>query len=77
MTPMMMISGVFFPAEQLPAPLVAVAKALPLYHGVSLVRPTLTGALPADAHVHVLVLLAYAAVGYMIAIRCARRRFAQ
>src|SRR5213595_2354913 len=30
MTPMMMISGVFFPAERLPAPLLAVAQALPL-----------------------------------------------
>jgi lipooligosaccharide transport system permease protein len=34
MTPMTMISGVFFPAEQLPRPVLAVAQALPLYHGV-------------------------------------------
>jgi lipooligosaccharide transport system permease protein len=43
MTPMMMISGVFFPAEQLPAPLLVVAKALPLYHGVQIVRPLVAG----------------------------------
>jgi lipooligosaccharide transport system permease protein len=77
MTPMMMISGVFFPAEQLPAPLVAVAKALPLYHGVALVRPTLIGQLPQDAWIHVAVLAGYSAVGYMIAIRFARRRFSE
>ena len=36
MTPMMMISGVFFPADQLPEPLLSVAKALPLYMACSL-----------------------------------------
>jgi lipooligosaccharide transport system permease protein len=75
MTPMMMISGVFFPAEQLPEPLVSVAKALPLYHGVALVRPMMAGDLPANALVHILVLLGYAAAGYVLAIRFARKRF--
>ena len=77
MTPMMMISGVFFPAERLPAPLLAVAQALPLYHGVQLVRPLIAGRFPDDALVHVLVLLGYAAVGYAIAIRFARKRFSE
>jgi len=76
MTPMMMISGVFFPADQLPAPLLAIAKALPLYHGVQIVRPLLAGAPPADLWLHVAVLLAYAAAGYAAAIHFARRRFA-
>ena len=75
-TPMMMISGVFFPADQLPAPLVAIAKALPLYHGVQIVRPLIAGAPPADLWLHVAVLLAYAAAGYAAAIHFARRRFA-
>ena len=75
MTPMTMISGVFFPAEQLPGPVVMVAKALPLYHGVELVRPLVAGRLPSDALVHVLVLLGYAAAGYLIALRFARKRF--
>jgi lipooligosaccharide transport system permease protein len=77
MTPMMMISGVFFPAEQLPEPLVSVAKALPLYHGVALVRPLMAGQLPGEALVHVLVLAGYAAAGFLLAIRFARRRFAE
>lgn len=76
MTPMMMISGVFFPADQLPAPLLAIAKALPLYHGVQIVRPLIAGAPPADLWLHVGVLLAYAAAGYAAAIHFARRRFA-
>jgi len=75
MTPMMMISGVFFPAEQLPAPLLAVAKALPLYHGVQIVRPLIAGGPPPDLWLHAAVLLAYAATGFAAAIYFARRRF--
>src|SRR5688572_23854499 len=75
MTPMTMISGVFFPAEQLPRPVLAVAQALPLYHGVELVRPLVAGRLPDHMLVHTAVLVAYAAVGYAIAIYFARRRF--
>ncbi|MFN2645575.1 MAG: nodulation protein NodJ, partial [Burkholderiales bacterium] len=75
MTPMTMISGVFFPAEQLPRPVLAVAQALPLYHGVALVRPLVAGEWPAHVPVHVVVLLAYAAAAYGIALYFARRRF--
>jgi lipooligosaccharide transport system permease protein len=75
MTPMTMISGVFFPAEQLPRPVLAFAQALPLYHGVELVRPLVAGRVPTDIGLHVLVLLAYAAAGTAIAIMFARRRF--
>jgi lipooligosaccharide transport system permease protein len=75
MTPMTMISGVFFPAEQLPRPVLAVAQALPLYHGVELVRPLVAGSWPTKVLVHVGVLLAYAAAGYAIALYFARRRF--
>jgi lipooligosaccharide transport system permease protein len=75
MTPMTMISGVFFPAEQLPRPVLAVAQALPLYHGVALVRPLVAGQWPAHIALHVVVLLGYAATGYAIAIFFARRRF--
>ena len=76
MTPMMMISGVFFPVDQLPAPLLAVAQALPLYHGVQIVRPLVAGVLPANLLLHVAVLVAYAAAGYALAIYFARKRFA-
>lgn len=75
LTPMMMISGVFFPADQLPEPLQAAAAALPLYHGVQLVRPLVVGQWPADAALHLAVLVAYAGVAYWIAIASARKRF--
>jgi len=75
MTPMMMISGVVFPAEQLPGPLLAVAQALPLYHGVQIVRPLVAGGPPPDLLLHAVVLLGYAAAGYAAAIYFARKRF--
>jgi lipooligosaccharide transport system permease protein len=75
MTPMTMISGVFFPADQLPRPVLVVAQALPLYHGVELVRPLIAGRMPGDPVLHICVLITYAAVGYAVAIRFARRRF--
>src|SRR3954449_1344093 len=66
MTPMTMVSGVFFPAEQLPKPVLAVAQVLPLYHGVELVRPLVAGRVPQGIVLHVAVLLVYAAAGYAI-----------
>src|SRR5256714_8999554 len=75
MTPMTMISGVFFPAEQLPRPVLGVAQVLPLYHGVELVRPLVAGTWPTHVPLHIAVLLVYAAAGYAIALKFARRRF--
>jgi lipooligosaccharide transport system permease protein len=75
MTPMTMISGVFFPAEQLPRPMLAVAQALPLYHGVEMVRPLVAGRWPEATLLHVAVLLAYAVAGSGLAVVFARRRF--
>jgi lipooligosaccharide transport system permease protein len=75
MTPMTMISGVFFPVEQLPRPVLVFAQVLPLYHGVELVRPLVAGHVPTNIALHVLVLLAYAAAGTIVAIFFARRRF--
>jgi lipooligosaccharide transport system permease protein len=75
MTPMMMISGVFFPAERLPGWLLAVAQALPLYHGVELIRPLVAGRWPQAPLVHLAVLIGYALVAYAIVIALARKRF--
>ena len=74
LTPMLMLSGVFFPIEQLPGPVQAAAKALPLYHGVALVRPLLAGELPGAAWLHLAVLGAYAIVGFYLALILTRRR---
>ena len=74
LTPMMMLSGVFFPIEQMPAAVQAVAKVLPLHHGVALVRPLLAGAPVPGAALHLAVLAAYAIVGFYVAIVLTRRR---
>ena len=74
LTPMMMLSGVFFPVEQLPGAVQAVAVALPLYHGVEIVRPLLSGALPVHLLLHIAVLAGYAAAGFYLATVLTRRR---
>jgi lipooligosaccharide transport system permease protein len=74
LTPMMMLSGVFFPVEQLPAAVQAAAQALPLYHGVALARPLLLGEVPQAILLHVGVLLAYAVGGFYVAVLLTRRR---
>ena len=73
-TPMMLASGVFFPLEQLPAWLQAVAQALPLTHAVALVRPLMNAAIPESALLHVAVLVGYATAGCYAALVLARRR---
>lgn len=73
-TPMMLISGVFFPVEQLPAWLQTVAQALPLSHAVSIARPIMNGAAPAAVLPHLLVLAAYAVAGFYVALVLTRRR---
>ena len=74
LTPMLMLSGVFFPVEQLPAAIQSVAVALPLDHGVAVVRPLLSGELPAGWLVHLGVIVAYAMVAFTVAVQLTRRR---
>jgi lipooligosaccharide transport system permease protein len=71
---MMMLSGVFFPVDRLPGPILAVTHVLPLYHGVELVRPLLAGRAPAAALLHIAVLAAYALAGFYLAAVLTRRR---
>jgi lipooligosaccharide transport system permease protein len=74
LTPMMILSGVFFPVENLPQALQAVARVLPLYHSVELARPLLAGHAPQAPAVHAAVLAAYAIGGYYAATVLTRRR---
>ena len=74
LTPMLLISGVFFPAGQLPAAIQAVAGWLPLAHAVQLVRPLLLGELPENPLGHLAALLLVAGLGFWIACVLARRR---
>jgi lipooligosaccharide transport system permease protein len=73
-TPMVLLCGVFFPVEQLPAAAQVAASVLPLSHAIALARPLLLGHVPSDIVLHVAVLLAYAAVGFYAATVLFRRR---
>jgi len=73
-TPMMLVSGVFFPVSELPGPLQVVTQFLPLAHAVELVRPLMSGAHPSHIALHLAVLAAYAIAGFSIALVLTRRR---
>ncbi|WDD94277.1 ABC transporter permease [Burkholderia sp. FERM BP-3421] len=74
MTPMMLLSGVFFPITQLPAFARHVAYALPLANAVDLIRPAMLGRPASDVGVHLAVLAAYAAGGFLVSARLFKRR---
>lgn len=73
-TPMFLFCGVFYPLHTLPAFAQEIAAILPLTHAVALLRPLLTGQTPGQVLLHVLVLLAYAVLGYLLAAYLLRRR---
>ncbi len=74
MTPMLLLSGVFFPLASLPRPVAAGAWALPLAHLVVLVRPLLTGTVPPHPVLHLAVILAYGLTAFWVATLILRRR---
>lgn len=73
-TPMVLLSGVFYPTEALPAWLGAAADLLPLSHAIALARPLVLGQWPEAPLLHALVLLAYAAAGFLAGLALTRRR---
>ena len=75
LTPMMFLSGVFFPLNQLPSWVADIANALPLANAVALVRPLFMDQWPDQAWWHLLVLLAYAVVAFWVALGLTRKRF--
>jgi lipooligosaccharide transport system permease protein len=76
-TPMMLVSGVFFPTDQLPAAVRWVSSALPLVHGTELARGLALGAPLERPLINVLVLAAYGLVGLAIATRLSERRLSR
>lgn len=76
MTPMLLISGVFFPLEALPGAVAAAAYLLPLAHVVEVVRPLATGATPEAPALHILVVAGYTVVAFTAATWLLRRRLA-
>ena len=75
LTPMTFLSGVYFPIEQMPQWLQAVAQILPLTAAVDLVRPLVLGSLPTAPLLPTLILAAYAFGCYYLALVLTRRRF--
>ena len=73
-TPMLLLSGVFFPVDQMPATLRAVSAVLPLSHAIDIARPLIAGRVPDALLLHLAVLLAYAGATYYIALVLTRRR---
>jgi lipooligosaccharide transport system permease protein len=74
LTPMMLLSGVFFPVTQLPALAQQVTLLLPLAHAVDLIRPAMLGRPMEGAALHVGVLAAYVIVPFILASVLFRRR---
>lgn len=75
LTPMTFLSGVFFPLEQLPAPVRAVAPWLPLTNAVELVRPLFMDQWPSAPLEHLAALAGYTVGAFWIALALTRRRF--
>ncbi len=77
LTPMMFLSGVFFPQSQLPALVREIAQWLPLTAAVELVRPLFLDRWPEHALRHAAVLAAYSAAAFWVALALTRKRFAR
>ena len=77
LTPMMFLSGVFFPLDNLPEGVRWLAMALPLTQAVSLVRPLFMDQWPEHVLLHIGVLTAYAVAAWTIALHLTRKRFKQ
>jgi lipooligosaccharide transport system permease protein len=74
LTPMLLLSGVYFPVDQMPPALAAATQFLPLKHAIDLARPLMLGEVPDRVPLHVGVLVLYAAAAYYAALVLTRRR---
>ncbi|HYM48205.1 MAG TPA: ABC transporter permease [Burkholderiaceae bacterium] len=74
LTPMFILSGVFYPVSSLPQWLQVIVQFLPLSHAVDLLRPLVSGQALSNVGLHLAVLAAYAVVGYLISVRLIRKR---
>ena len=75
LTPMMFLSGVFFPRDQLPDLVRDISAWLPLTQAIALVRPLFLDQWPADAALHLGVLAVYTLVAWKIALHLTKKRF--
>jgi lipooligosaccharide transport system permease protein len=77
LTPMMFLSGIFFPLDQLPVAVRVVADWLPLSNAVTLVRPLFMDRWPTEVLRPALVLAVYSSVSFWVALALTRKRFAK
>ncbi|PQA81839.1 nodulation protein NodJ [Limnohabitans sp. TS-CS-82] len=75
LTPMMFLSGVFFPRDQLPGIVRDISAWLPLTQAIALVRPLFMDQWPTDVALHLGVLAAYTVVAWKIALHLTKKRF--
>ncbi len=75
LTPMMFLSGIFFPREQLPDLVRIISDWLPLTIAVEIIRPLFMDQWPASPWRHGLVLLGYTVAGFWVALALTRKRF--
>ena len=75
LTPMMFLSGVFFPRDQLPGIVRDISAWLPLTQAIALVRPLFLDQWPADPALHLGVLAVYTLVAWKIALHLTKKRF--
>lgn len=73
-TPMMLLSGVFFPLDTMPPLIAQGALLLPLAHMVELVRPLMVGGTLPPPWLHLGVILGYTLAAYGLAVHLLRRR---
>ena len=76
-TPMMLLSGVFFPVAQLPPFWQHVSAVLPLTHAVEIARPLMMGTAPAGALSHVAALTGFMLFGFYVSLVLFRRRLSK
>ena len=74
LTPMIFLSGVYYPSAQMPSWLQAIAHVLPLNAAVNLVRPLLLGNWPTAPMADVGILAGYCCIGFYAAVVLTRRR---
>jgi lipooligosaccharide transport system permease protein len=74
LTPMVFLSGVYYPVTQLPVWLQPVAKLLPLGAAVNLVRPLILGIWPPQPWCDIAILAAYCVISFYCAVILTRRR---
>lgn len=74
MTPMIFLSGVYYPTSQLPHWLQGLVQLLPLTAAVNLVRPLILNEWPRAALADIAVLAVYCVAGFYLATILTRRR---